>query len=60
LIDDWAVGTDPNMHIKNVQELLDSGVWIVNIHSGQADQKKVIDFYGKEVLPKVRQGAKAA
>lgn len=60
LIADWAVGTDPNIHIKKTQELFDSGVWIVNVHSGQADQKKVIDFYGKEVLPKVRQGAKAA
>jgi len=60
LISDWAVGTDPNIHVKKVQELFDSGVWIVNIHSGQADQKKVVDFYGKEVLPKVRQGAKAA
>jgi hypothetical protein len=26
----------------------------VNIHSGQANQRRVIDFYGKEVLPKVR------
>jgi hypothetical protein len=27
----------------------------VNIHSGQADQKRVIDFYGKEVLPRIKQ-----
>jgi len=60
LIADWAVGTDPNIHIRKTQELFDSGVWIVNVHSGQQDQRKVIDFYGKEVLPKVRQGAKAA
>jgi coenzyme F420-dependent glucose-6-phosphate dehydrogenase len=57
---DWVVSTDPNSHIKKVQELFASGVWIVNIHSGQADQKRVVEFYGKEVLPKVRQGAKAA
>jgi TAT-translocated FGD2 family F420-dependent dehydrogenase len=57
---DWVVSTDPNAHIKKVQELFASGVWIVNIHSGQADQKRVVEFYGKEVLPKVRQGAKAA
>ncbi|MGZ4789095.1 MAG: TIGR03557 family F420-dependent LLM class oxidoreductase, partial [Terriglobales bacterium] len=60
LISEWAIGTHPNIHIKKVQELFDSGAWIVNIHSGQADQKKVINFYGKEVLPKVRQTAKAA
>jgi TAT-translocated FGD2 family F420-dependent dehydrogenase len=57
---DWAVGTDPNVHAKKVQELFASGVWIVNVHSGQADQKRVIDFYGKEVMPRVKQGSKAA
>jgi hypothetical protein len=25
----------------------------VNIHSGQPDQQKVLDFYGKEVLPRL-------
>lgn len=54
VIRDWVVSTDPNDHIKKVQETFDSGAWIVNIHSGQADQKRVIEFYGKEVLPKVR------
>ena len=27
----------------------------MNIHSGQADQKRVIDFYGKDVLPRIKQ-----
>jgi TAT-translocated FGD2 family F420-dependent dehydrogenase len=57
---EWAIGTDPNVHVKKVQELFDSGAWIVNVHSGQSDQRRVIDFYAKEVLPKVRQGKKAA
>ncbi len=57
---DWAIGTDPNVHIQKAQELFASGAWIVNIHSGQADQRKVIDFYSKAVLPKVKQGKKAA
>jgi TAT-translocated FGD2 family F420-dependent dehydrogenase len=60
VIGDWAVGTDPAIHVKKVQELFASGAWIVNVHSGQEDQRKVIDFYGKEVLPKVRNGATAA
>jgi hypothetical protein len=29
----------------------DSGVTIVNVHSGQPDQARVIDFYGTRVLP---------
>jgi hypothetical protein len=52
---DWPVGTDPATHIKAVTELYQSGVTIVNIHSGQSDQRRVVEFYGKEVLPKVRQ-----
>jgi F420-dependent hydroxymycolic acid dehydrogenase len=35
-----------------VRELLDSGATIINLHSGQPDQKRVIDFYGSRVLPK--------
>jgi hypothetical protein len=50
---DWAVGTDPAIHQKKVAELFESGATIVNIHSGQRDQMRVIDFYGKYVLPKV-------
>ena len=51
---DWPVSTDPNVHVQALTELFDSGVTQVNIHSGQADQKRVIDFYGKEVLPRLR------
>jgi alkanesulfonate monooxygenase SsuD/methylene tetrahydromethanopterin reductase-like flavin-dependent oxidoreductase (luciferase family) len=51
---EWPIGTDPAVHIKKINELFSSGATIVNIHSGQGDQKKVIEFYGKEVLPKVK------
>lgn len=51
---DWPVSTDPAVHVAAVQKLFDSGATIVNIHSGQADQKKVIDFYGSAVLPKIK------
>ncbi len=50
---DWPVGSDPAVHIKKVNELFASGVTIVNIHSGQPDQKRVIEFYGREVIPHV-------
>jgi hypothetical protein len=32
----------------------------VNVHSGQADQRKVIEFYGREVLPRVKKAASEA
>ncbi len=53
---DWPVSTNPEVHIKAVNELFESGVSIVNIHSGQANQRRVIEFYGREVLPKLKIG----
>jgi F420-dependent hydroxymycolic acid dehydrogenase len=51
---DWAIGTDPEVHIKCLSDLFASGATEVHIHSGQPDQKRVIDFYSKEVLPRLR------
>jgi TAT-translocated FGD2 family F420-dependent dehydrogenase len=51
---DWTVSSDPNVHLETIESLLASGVTIVNIHSGQADQKAVIDFYAKDVLPRAK------
>lgn len=56
----WPVSTDPDVHVKAVLELFSSGATIVNIHSGQADQNRVVEFYGKEVLPRVHQQLKRA
>jgi TAT-translocated FGD2 family F420-dependent dehydrogenase len=56
---DWPVSTDPQVHLKTVNDLFASGVTIVNIHCGQPDQKKVIEFYGREVIPELKR-AKAA
>ncbi|HEX2943854.1 MAG TPA: TIGR03557 family F420-dependent LLM class oxidoreductase [Rhodopila sp.] len=53
----WVVSEDPAVHVRKVQELRESGVTIVNIHAPQADQSKVIEFYGRHVLPKLRQHA---
>jgi TAT-translocated FGD2 family F420-dependent dehydrogenase len=57
---EWILGSDPDVHIKKIRQLFQSGVTIVNIHSGEADQKKVIEFYGTKVLPGLRQQGKAA
>jgi TAT-translocated FGD2 family F420-dependent dehydrogenase len=51
---DWTVSSDPQAHVQAIKKLFDSGVTIVNVHSGQVDQQKVIDFYGKQVLPRLR------
>jgi hypothetical protein len=46
-----AVGSDSAVHIRKMHELFDSGVSIINVHSGQPDQARVIDFYAEHVLP---------
>jgi alkanesulfonate monooxygenase SsuD/methylene tetrahydromethanopterin reductase-like flavin-dependent oxidoreductase (luciferase family) len=52
VVENWAIGNDPGVHIKKIEELFASGVTIVNVHSGEPDPKKVIDFYANAVLPK--------
>jgi F420-dependent hydroxymycolic acid dehydrogenase len=50
---DWTVSPNPDDHIAATDKLFESGATIVNIHSAQIDQQKVIDFYGNWVLPEV-------
>src|SRR5581483_880250 len=38
---EWSVGTDPEIHAQAIRGLFDAGATLVNIHSGQADQKKI-------------------
>lgn len=54
LMKEWTISTDPDVHAKKLQELFDSGATEVHIHSGQQDQRKVIEFYGSEVLSRLR------
>ena len=42
--------------MKALQEAFKGGASEVHVHSGQADQRRVIEFYGKEVLPRLRKG----
>ena len=48
-----VIGPEPEQHIAAINELFHSGATIVNVHSGQADQQKVIEFYGNWVLPEL-------
>jgi G6PDH family F420-dependent oxidoreductase len=51
---EWPVSTDPQVHLKTIDDLFNSGASIINIHCAQPDQKKVIEFYGREVIPRLR------
>lgn len=53
LIQKWPIGEDPQVHVQAIQQLIDGGVTHVFIHSPQADLRGVIEFYGRDVLPKL-------
>lgn len=53
-IEQWAVGTDPRTHVDAIKKLVEAGVTHVFVHSAQRDQRRFIDFYGREVLPALR------
>ena len=48
----WTVGTDPEVHVKAMQELLDAGVTPF-VHQMSGDQHRAIDFYSRHVLPEL-------
>lgn len=52
----WTISADPEEHVKALHEAFQGGATEVHVHSGQADQRRVIEFYGKEVLPRLRKG----
>ncbi len=57
LLSSWVVSSDPEAHVRKVKELYASGVTAVNIHRGQQDQHRVIDFYARQVLPQLKSTA---
>jgi len=57
VVGSWAVSTDPEAHITALQEVVDKGATHIFVHSAQPDQIGVIDFFGQNVLPRVREGA---
>jgi TAT-translocated FGD2 family F420-dependent dehydrogenase len=60
VMQDWAIGTDPSVHLAKLRALFDSGVTIVNVHAGQPDPERVIALYRDHVLPQFRQPAVAS
>jgi alkanesulfonate monooxygenase SsuD/methylene tetrahydromethanopterin reductase-like flavin-dependent oxidoreductase (luciferase family) len=51
---DWPIGNDPEVHVQAIKKLIDGGVTHVFVHSAQRDQASVIEFYGRQVLPRLR------
>jgi TAT-translocated FGD2 family F420-dependent dehydrogenase len=56
VIEPWIISRDPSVHVEGIARLFDQGATDVYVHSPQEDQRKVIEFYGREVLPKLGSG----
>jgi TAT-translocated FGD2 family F420-dependent dehydrogenase len=56
----FVAGTDAQPHVERLTGLFRNGVTQVYVHSGQADQRHVIDFYGREVIPAVKREIESA
>ncbi len=54
VLSNWIVSEDPQEFAARIQALFDGGATQIIIHSAQKDQQKVIEFFGKQVLPLVR------
>ena len=54
VVESWLVSQDPSDHISQIRRLFEAGATQVAIHSVQPDQDRLIDFYGKDVLPALR------
>jgi TAT-translocated FGD2 family F420-dependent dehydrogenase len=54
-IEGWVVSTDPRAHVEAIEGLVRAGTTHVFVHSPQGDQRRFIDFYGRDVLPALRQ-----
>ncbi len=53
----WTVSENPDDHAHAIQKLIDGGVTQVYVHFGQNDQQRAIEFYGKEVLPRLKRAS---
>ncbi len=53
VVDSWLVSIDPAEHVEQVRKLFEAGATHVAIHSVQPDQRRLIEFYGSEVLPRL-------
>lgn len=55
-----ACGPDPERHLEMIGRFSDAGFDHVYVHQIGPDQKGFMDFYGREVLPRVSEQAGAS
>lgn len=50
----WIVSKDPDVHVAKIQDYLDLGFRHLVFHAPGPDQKRFLDLYSEQVLPKLR------
>ncbi len=50
----WIVSTDPDEHVEKINEYIALGFRHLVFHGPGADQKRFIELYGAEILPRLR------
>ncbi len=51
----WFISADPDQHVANAERLLQAGFTHLFFQSPGENQREFIQFYGQQVLPKLRQ-----
>jgi coenzyme F420-dependent glucose-6-phosphate dehydrogenase len=51
----WIVSADPNEHVRQVKEYVDMGFQHLVFHAPGPDQRRFLDLYSKDVVPRLRE-----
>jgi coenzyme F420-dependent glucose-6-phosphate dehydrogenase len=51
----WIVSSDPDEHVERLAETIKLGFTHLVFHAPGPDQKRFLDLYGEQVLPRLRQ-----
>ena len=50
----WIVSTDPDEHVRQIQPYVELGFRHLIVHAPGTDQRRFLDLYAAEVLPRLR------
>ncbi|MGH7922205.1 MAG: glucose-6-phosphate dehydrogenase (coenzyme-F420) [Candidatus Dormibacteraceae bacterium] len=51
----WLVSSDPEEHVEQIKPYLDLGFTHLVFHAPGNDQRRFLEVYGKEILPRLRE-----
>ena len=50
----WIVSSDPDEHVEKLSETIDLGFTHLVFHAPRPDQRRFLDLYAQDVLPRLR------